>query len=249
MSESRVSAPDAAGGPPGAAAPLDGGVAQVGDFARLDLGRRRRTGVPEVVYADGKTPAQTLELLAELRRRTPDSPALATRCPDEVLRDAADAFAAEPVRIDTRARTVTVGALPAPRGQVAVLTAGTSDLPVAREAVVTLDALGTGSRLFADVGVAGLSRLLSVLAEVRAADCAIVVAGMDGALPSVVTGLLAAPVVGVPTSVGYGFADGGRAAAGAMLSSCAPGLTVVNIDNGFGAAVHAAKIVGVTHDA
>ncbi|WP_407563677.1 nickel pincer cofactor biosynthesis protein LarB [Streptomyces sp. 184] len=245
MNEPRGSAPDATGTSSGWAALLDGGVAEVGDFARLDVGRRRRTGVPEVVYADGKTPQQTLQLLAELRRRTPEFPALATRCPEEVLREAPDAFADEPVRVDTRARTVTVGALPDPRGTVAVLTAGTSDLPVAREAVATLDALGTGSRLFADVGVAGLSRLLSLLGEVRTADCAIVVAGMDGALPSVVTGLLTAPVVGVPTSVGYGFADGGRAAAGAMLSSCAPGLTVVNIDNGFGAAVHAAKIVGV----
>lgn len=241
MSEPRGSALDATG----LAGLLDGGVAEVGDFARLDVGRRRRTGVPEVVYADGKTPQQTLRLLAELRSRTPDSPALATRCPEEVLRDAPGAFADEPVRVDIPARTVTVGPLPVPRGTVAVLTAGTSDLPVARESVATLDALGTGSRLYADVGVAGLSRLLSLLPEIRTADCAIVVAGMDGALPSVVTGLLTAPVVGVPTSVGYGFADGGRAAAGAMLSSCAPGLTVVNIDNGFGAAVHAAKIVGV----
>lgn len=245
MSEPRGSALDATGTPSETAALLTGGVAEVGDFARLDVGRRRRTGVPEVVYADGKTPQQTLQLLAELRVRTPESPALATRCPDEVLRQAPDAFAGEPVRADSSARTVTVGELPAQRGTVAVLTAGTSDLPVAREAVATLDALGTGSRLYADVGVAGLSRLLSVLGDVRAADCAIVVAGMDGALPSVVTGLLTAPVVGVPTSVGYGFADAGRAAAGAMLASCAPGLTVVNIDNGFGAAVHAAKIVGV----
>ncbi|MFF0724160.1 nickel pincer cofactor biosynthesis protein LarB [Streptomyces sp. NPDC004134] len=245
MSEPRGSALDATGTPWAEAGLLAGEIAEVGDFARLDVDRRRRTGVPEVVYADGKTPQQTLQLLAELRRRAPDSPALATRCPEEVLRDAPDTFADEPVRVDTRARTVTVGPLPAPRGTVAVLTAGTSDLPVAREAVATLDALGTGSRLYADVGVAGLSRLLSVLGDVRAADCAIVVAGMDGALPSVVTGLLSAPVVGVPTSVGYGFADGGRAAAGAMLATCAPGLTVVNIDNGFGAAVHAAKIVGV----
>lgn len=132
-----------------------------------------------------------------------------------------------------------VGAAPAPRGDVLVLTAGTTDLPVARECTAAL-----GARLVADVGVAGLHRLLSRLEDVRRADVVVTVAGMDGALPSVVAGLVAAPVIGVPTSVGYGVAAGGWAAAGAMLASCSPGLVVVNVDNGFGAAVHAAKIVG-----
>ncbi|MEU2655972.1 nickel pincer cofactor biosynthesis protein LarB [Streptomyces sp. NPDC007325] len=216
----------------------------VGDFARLDLGRPGRTGVPEVVFAEGKTTDQTLALLAELRRIDRDAPALATRCPHEVLESAVTFFGSDPVHVDSVARTVTVGALPAPRGSVAVLTAGTSDLPVARECVATLAALGVGADLVADVGVAGLGRLLAQLPRVRAADCVIVVAGMDGALPSVVAGLVTAPVVGVPTSVGYGVASGGVAAALSMLSSCAPGLTVVNVDNGFGAAVHVAKIIG-----
>ncbi|KRV50507.1 1-(5-phosphoribosyl)-5-amino-4-imidazole-carboxylate carboxylase [Wenjunlia vitaminophila] len=226
---------------------LDGAVARVGDFARLDTGRQRRTGVPEVVFAEGKTPEQTLRLLAELRDRAPETPALATRCPQEVLAAAPDAFPGQPVLVDPVARTVTVGDPPAEHGSVSVLTAGTSDLPVARECVAALSAWGVRTRLLDDVGVAGLPRLLEHLADIRDADCVIVVAGMDGALPSVVTGLVPAPVVGVPTSVGYGFADGGRAAAASMLSSCAPGLTVVNIDNGFGAAAHAAKIVRRMH--
>ncbi|GAB2621430.1 nickel pincer cofactor biosynthesis protein LarB [Streptomyces capparidis] len=223
------------------------GITPVGDYARLDTARRRRTGVPEVVFAQGKTPEQTLALLGELLERDPGSPALATRCPEEVLRRAPEVFAGRPVHADPVARTVTVGDLPPRRGSVAVLTAGTTDLPVARECAATLAALGAGHHVLADVGVAGLARLLSHVAELRTADCVVVVAGMDGALPSVVAGLLPAPVVAVPTSVGYGFADGGRAAAAAMLASCAPGLTVVNIDNGFGAAVHAAKIVRVVH--
>jgi pyridinium-3,5-biscarboxylic acid mononucleotide synthase len=241
-------AADAAGTPDLAeVARLLGPGVPVGDFARLDTGRRHRTGVPEAVFAQGKTARQTLSLLAELVARDPGSPALATRCPDEVLEAAPAAFGDHPVRVDEVARTVTVGELPAPRGSVAVLTAGTTDLPVARECAATLAAVGAGHRIVADVGVAGLGRLLARLPELRSADCVVVVAGMDGALPSVVTGLVAAPVVGVPTSVGYGFAAGGQAAAASMLSSCAPGLTVVNIDNGFGAAVHAAKIVRAVH--
>jgi hypothetical protein len=138
---------------------------------------------------------------------------------------------------------VTVGAPPRPVGDVVVLTAGTTDLPVAQECRATLAALGVGTRIIADVGVAGLHRLLGRLDGIRDADVLVVVAGMDGALPSVVTGLVRAPVIGVPTSVGYGVATGGLATAAAMLASCSPGLVVVNVDNGFGAAVHAAKIV------
>jgi pyridinium-3,5-biscarboxylic acid mononucleotide synthase len=139
------------------------------------------------------------------------------------------------------AATVLVGEPPEPSGDVVVLTGGTTDLPVARECTVTLGALGVTAELVADVGVAGLHRLLSRLDRVRAADFVVAVAGMDGALPGVVAGLVAAPVVAVPTSVGYGVAAGGLAAAATMLSACSPGLVVVNIDNGFGAAVHVAK--------
>lgn len=212
-------------------------------MARLDLDRRARTGLPEVVLGSGKTDEQVLALLATLRRENPDQPALATRCSDGVCGRAAGYFDPGPVRVDEAARTVTVGELPPPRGHVAVVTAGTSDLPVAAECRAALDALGTGNELLADVGVAGLGRLLARTGALARADCVIVAAGMEGALPSVVAGLVPAPVVAVPTSVGYGLSAGGWVAASAMLASCSPGVVVVNIDNGFGAAAHAAKII------
>ncbi len=218
-----------------------------GDIARLDLDRRRRTAVPEVVFAEGKTEEQTLHLLAAQRRGEPRFPALATRCPDGVLQRAPGAFPAEPVLADQVGRPVIVGALPPARGRAVVRTGGTADLPVAREAVATLQALGAGHRLIADVGVAGLGRLLGQLDELAAADCVIAIAGMEGTLPGVVAGLIRAPVVGVPTSVGYGVSAGGHVAAAAMLATCAPGVTVVNIDNGFGAAAHAVKIINRVH--
>ncbi|MDQ3761249.1 MAG: nickel pincer cofactor biosynthesis protein LarB [Actinomycetota bacterium] len=220
---------------------------EVGDIACLDLERRRRTAVPEVIFAEGKTEEQTLRLLAAQRRSEPGFPALATRCPDGVLQRASSAFAGDPVIADPVGRTVIVGELPPARGFVAVLTGGTSDLPVAREAIATLQALGVGHRLIADIGVAGLHRLLAHLDELSTADCVIAIAGMEGTLPGVVTGLIRAPVVGVPTSVGYGVSAGGHAAAATMLASCAPGLSVVNIDNGFGAAAHAVKIIARVH--
>jgi NCAIR mutase (PurE)-related protein len=236
------SAPHAGQGP--AWADGSGGVA---DIARLDLERRRRTAVPEVVFGEGKTAQQTLRLLAAARRGLPGFPVLATRCPDDVLHRASSAFPADPVMVDPIGRTVIVGALPPARGFVAVVTGGTSDLPVAHEAIATLQALGAGHRLIADVGVAGLHRLFAHLGELSEADCVIAIAGMEGTLPGVVTGLIRAPVVGVPTSVGYGVSACGHVAAAAMLASCAPGLSVVNIDNGFGAAAHAVKIVEKVH--
>src|SRR6201992_2405812 len=219
----------------------------LGEYALLDVGRRRRTGVPEVVFGQGKTPEQIFALLSELRARDPGAPALATRCPEVVLESAADRFPGEPVATDQVAGTLAVGAMPPGRGRVLVVTAGTTDLPVARECAATLAVLGVHADVLADVGVAGLGRLLARLEDLRAAECVIVVAGMDGALPSVVTGLVSAPVIGVPTSIGYGVAAGGLAAAATMLASCSPGLVVVNIDNGFGAAVHAAKINRAVH--
>jgi len=182
-----------------------------------------------------------------LRASDPEAPALATRCPASVLDGAATRFSRDAVHADRAARTVAVGALPPARGSVLIVTAGTTDLTVARECAATLAVLGVRADVLADVGVAGLGRLLSRLADLRAAECVVVVAGMDGALPSVVAGLVSAPVIGVPTSVGYGVAAGGLAAAASMLASCSPGLVVVNIDNGFGAAVHAAKIIRAVH--
>jgi pyridinium-3,5-biscarboxylic acid mononucleotide synthase len=227
-------------GAPAAGVPL-------GDFALLDVDRRQRTGIPEVVFGPGKTPEQIFALLAELRARDPRAPALATRCPSSVLAEADRRFPGQAVLADQRAGTVTVGPLPPARGHVLIVTAGTTDLNVAWECAATLAVLGVGADVLADVGVAGLGRLLARLGDLRAAECVVVVAGMDGALPSVVAGLVSAPVIGVPTSVGYGVAAGGLAAAATMLSSCSPGLAVVNIDNGFGAAVHAAKIIHAVH--
>jgi NCAIR mutase (PurE)-related protein len=211
----------------------------LGDL-RLDHHRELRTGEPEVVYAAGKTPDQCARAVRELLRGG-DAPVLVTRATEQhaaaVLDDVPDA------RHDPAARTVVARrADPPVAGAVAVLTAGTSDLPVARECVTVLDAFGVATDLLADVGVSGIHRLLSERHRLLV-DVVIVVAGMEGALPSVVGGLTGAPVVAVPTSVGYGAAFDGLAALLGMLTSCAPGIAVVNIDNGFGAAMVALRIL------
>jgi NCAIR mutase (PurE)-related protein len=209
-------------------------------FARLDLDRATRTGTPEVVYAAGKTPAETVACLAALLDGGA-SLAFATRV---------DGATADAVRerwpgavVDEAARVVLVGAVPAPEGEVLVVAAGTSDGPVAAEVAATLAALGVGCRRVDDVGVAGVHRVLAVRSDLAAADAVVVVAGMDGALPGVVAGLTDRLVIAVPTSVGYGAAFEGLAPLLTMLTACAPGVVVVNIDNGFGAAVAAAKVV------
>lgn len=207
--------------------------------ATLDLDRLRRTGDPEVVYAAGKPAAVTVALLGELARAHPERAVLATRCDAATLSAAADELGA---RTDDVGRTAVVGPLPAPAGQVVVLAAGTSDLPVARECVTTAAVFGARTTLLADVGVAGLHRLLASQDQLHAADAVVAVAGMEGALPSVAAGLVGVPLIAVPTSVGYGLHLDGLAALLAMLNSCAPGVTVVNVDNGFGAGVAAARI-------
>jgi NCAIR mutase (PurE)-related protein len=210
-------------------------------FARVDLDRAARTGDPEVVYAAGKSPEQVTAILRALHERHPDRAVLATRLSPEaealVRAELPDAV------IDTRARACTLGPLPEPRGTVAVVAAGTSDGPVAAEAALSIRVHGAAVDRVDDVGVAGVHRLMAVRDRLDAADCLVVVAGMEGALPSVVGGLVGVPMVAVPTSVGYGASLGGVAALLAMLNSCAPGVTVVNIDNGFGAGVAAARIV------
>jgi len=209
-------------------------------FAKLDTDRPRRTGDPEVVYAEGKTAEQTVGLLQALRDTAPDRPALATRLPADTTHTVRAAF--PDALVDEQARCVAVGPLPAPAGTVCVVAAGTSDAAVAAEAAFVARAFGAGVTRVDDVGVAGLHRLLAARAALEAADCLVVVAGMEGALPSVVGGLVGTPLVAVPTSVGYGTSYGGLAALLAMLNSCAPGVTVVNIDNGFGAGVFAARV-------
>ena len=209
-------------------------------FARVDIDRASRTGDPEVVYGAGKAPSQVVRILTTLHERHPDRAVMATRLSDEALEliaaDLPDAVV-HPV-----ARAVTLGPLPMQTGLVAVVSAGTSDAPVAAEAALTARVHGAGVREISDVGVAGLHRLLNVRDQLTEADCLVVVAGMEGALPSVVGGLTGVPLVAVPTSVGYGASFGGIAALLAMLNSCAPGVTVVNIDNGYGAGVFAARV-------
>lgn len=210
-------------------------------FARIDHHRALRQGVAEVIYAPGKTPAQLVAIARDIIGR--DQPFLATR----VSEDQAAALGAgvEGCRYNACARTISVmpsNPLTLP-GRVAVVTAGTSDLPVAEEVAETLISCGVKHDRINDVGVSGLHRLLAVLDLLGQADVVIAIAGMEGALPSVVGGLVAAPVVAVPTSVGYGAGAGGFAALAGMLTSCASGITVVNIDNGFGAALAAVRIL------
>jgi NCAIR mutase (PurE)-related protein len=208
-------------------------------FARLDLDRGRRTGTPEVVYAAGKTPAQTVACLAALRDGG-SALAWATRVDDATTAAVLERW--PDATVDEAAHCVFVGELPAPVGSVVVLTAGTSDGAVAAEVAATLAASGVGCHRVDDVGVAGVHRVLAVAPDLAEADAVVVVAGMDGALPSVVAGLTDRLVVAVPTSVGYGAAFEGLAALLTMLTACAPGVLVVNIDNGFGAGVAAARI-------
>jgi hypothetical protein len=206
---------------------------------RLDHGRAVRTGLPEVIFAEHKTREQIERIARSLHAAS--GFALATRL---AAADGASLAAALPeARYDPVSRVLQCGELPATGLRVAVVCAGTSDLPVAEEAARTLEALGHEVTRRYDVGVAGIHRVMGAVDELDACRAVIVVAGMEGALPSIVAGLVRRPVVAVPTSVGYGASFGGIAALLAMLNGCAPGVAVVNIDNGFGAAAMAHKIL------
>lgn len=209
-------------------------------FARIDIDRDRRTGDPEVVYGAGKTPDQVLGILRTLHQRHPHRAVLATRLEPAALELVGTEL--PEAEIDVDARAVTLGPMPTARGTVAIIAAGTSDAPVAAEAALTVRVHGSEAVRIDDVGVAGIHRLLEARERFADADCLIVIAGMEGALPSVVGGLVGVPLVAVPTSVGYGASFGGLAALLAMLNSCAPGVSVVNIDNGYGAGVFAARV-------
>jgi NCAIR mutase (PurE)-related protein len=213
------------------------GVHDIG-FARVDTHRALRTGDPEVVYGAGKTPSQTVAIVAALQSAESIRPTLVTRAGPEAVAALQERWPDATVE----GSTVVVGPLPAAQGLVAVLAAGTSDAPVAAEAALTAQVFGSSVVRVSDVGVAGLHRVMAAREEFAGADCLIVIAGMEGALPSVVGGLTGAPLIAVPTSVGYGASFGGLAALLAMLNSCAPGVAVCNIDNGFGAGVLAARI-------
>jgi hypothetical protein len=211
----------------------------LGDFATVDHHRALRQGWPEVVYGEGKSPEQCVALVERLAERS--GAFLVTRA-DDALRAAVRARYPDAVA-NPVGRTVRLGAGAERPGSVCVVTAGTTDLPVAEECAETLLACGIRPSRVTDVGVAGVHRLLARTTELRGADAVVVIAGMDGALPSVVGGLVARPVIAVPTSVGYGAAFGGIAPLLTMLNSCAAGVVVVNIDNGFGAAMAAARML------
>ncbi len=214
-------------------------------FATVDLDRHARCGFPEVIYCEGKTPEWVESVVRRLTAAGQNC--LATR----VSADQADHLARlfPQAEQDRLARTFWLAMNPLPqRGQISVITAGTSDLPVAQEAVVTAKSMGCGVTLLADVGVAGIHRLLRQRENFATADAIVVVAGMDGALPSVVGGLVDCPVIAVPTSVGYGAAFSGVAPLLTMLNSCAANVVVVNIDSGFKGGYVAALIARRRHE-
>jgi len=219
---------------------------ELGGRARLDLGRYLRRGIPEVVLASGKTPEEAARLTVVMAER--QGQGLISRMSDAhaaALRDAASRGDLDVIAYHSSARLMRRGFTPESLdGKVAILTAGTSDVPVAEEARMVVEACGLQSRLEADLGVAGLHRFLAPLASALewGADVVIVAAGMDGVLPGLVAGLVDAPVIGIPVSTGYGRGGAGEAALSTMLQSCSTGLTVVNIDNGVGAGAAAVLI-------
>jgi len=212
-------------------------------FAKVDTHRSLRKGFPEAVYCPGKTDAQIVEIVRRLALNA--SVILATHAAPKTFERVRKALQGSPVAYHEAARLIVVGTLPKRRkGLVAVVTAGTSDAPVAEEAALTAEAMGTRVDRVYDVGVAGVHRILEQRKRLEKARVIVVVAGTEGALPSVVSGLVEAPVIAVPTSVGYGASFDGLAALLAMMNACSPGVAVVNIDNGFGAGYLAAMIAG-----
>lgn len=214
-------------------------------FAKLDRHRELRRGIPEAIYTPGKTDEQVMAIAERVLERGDE--AVFTRMSAALANKLRKRYGRK-VRWYPEARMATLAVRKRPRaGTVLIVTAGTSDIPVAEEAAVTCELLGCGTERLYDVGVAGIHRLTSNLKQLRTADAIIVLAGMEGALPSVVAGLTDKPVIAVPTSVGYGASFGGIAALLGMLTSCASGIGVVNIDNGFGAGALAALIVKNKH--
>jgi hypothetical protein len=223
-----------------------GEVRYLDEFAVLDLGRTARKGVPEIVYAPGKTAAQVAKICASVLEHS-ERVIVSGPNPEQehLLRETLrDTLPGVPVRSAGRALVAGPGETPPTGGRVVTVSAGTSDLPVLEEAVAVAREMGVAVQSFHDVGVAGIHRLATPLEEIRAfdPDCVVVAAGMEGALPSVVSALVAVPVVGLPTSTGYGLGGDGTAAILGMLQSCSPGLSVVNVDNGVGAGVTAALV-------
>jgi NCAIR mutase (PurE)-related protein len=221
-------------------------VANLG-FAQVDTHRALRKGFPEVIYAEGKTPDQVTAIAEKICER--EQRLLVTRVSTEHVRAVRKRFKSATHHEAARCVTIEKSPLPKRPGTIAVLAAGTSDLPVAEEAAITADIMGNRVERIYDVGVAGLHRLLARLEDIQRANVVVAVAGMEGALPGVVCGLVARPVIAVPTSVGYGTNLGGLTTLFGMLSSCSSGMTVVNIDNGFGAGYAASQINALAAEA
>lgn len=220
-------------------------VADIG-FAQVDTHRALRKGFPEVIFGAGKTPEQVLKIAGKLLEH--DQNVLATRITAEHARVVRKKFKRAVYHELARCITIEKKPLPKRLGTIAVACAGTSDLPIAEEAAVTAEIMGNHVERVCDVGVAGVHRLFNRIETLRSANVVIVVAGMEGALPSVVAGLISKPLIAVPTSVGYGANFGGLAALLGMLNSCGSGVTVVNIDNGFGAGYAASQINALVSD-
>ncbi len=215
-------------------------IAEVGEYAKVDMHRGVRQGVPEIIYGAGKTKEQILGI-ARTMLQNGQKTVLVTR----MSREAAEFVSNElPIVYNELGRTGVIGVMPEPdgKGTVVIASGGTSDMPVSEEAAVTAEVLGNRVVRLYDVGVSGIHRLLSHMEEIMSARVIVAVAGMEGALPSVIGGLADCPVIAVPTSVGYGASLGGIAALLSMLNSCASGVSVVNIDNGFGAGYMASMI-------
>ena len=211
-------------------------------FAKLDLSRSERTGVPETIFCAGKTNEQLLKILQTFHKK--GEAVLGTRC-SQAQFDFVKTSGL-PLKYDETAKVITIGGKDNNKtlnGKLAICAAGTADLPVAEEAALVADFFGASVSRHYDIGITGLHRLISKIEEIRQADVIIAVAGMDGALPGVVAGLVKAPVIAVPTSVGYGASFQGLSALLTMINSCAEGISVVNIDNGFGAAAQACRIL------
>ena len=220
-------------------------VADLG-FAQVDTHRALRKNFPEVIFGAGKTPEQVVKIAAKLLELR--QPVLVTRIIAEHARALKKKFKLAVHHELARCVTIEKRSLPKRAGFIAVVCAGTSDLPVAEEAAVTAEIMGNRVERIHDIGVAGLHRMLARMDRLQSANVIVAVAGMEGAMPSVLAGLVAKPVIAVPTSIGYGASFGGIAALLAMLNSCASGVTVVNIDNGFGAGYAASQINALATD-
>jgi NCAIR mutase (PurE)-related protein len=221
-------------------------IDELEDFAKLDTSRHMRTGIPEVIFAENKEDQDLVKIILHCAHK---GHTIVTRLPEErfeLIKPELDPIKNFIIEYNKKARILVIKNREIEKnGKIGILTAGTSDIPVAEEARITVEEMGCEALKAYDTGVAGMHRLFPSLKQMLMEDvkALIVVAGMEGALPSVVAGLVDVPVIGVPTSVGYGVGEGGFTALYAMLQSCAPGIAVVNIDNGFGAGVFAAKII------